>query len=193
MSDFDETPSAEYVEYNLARVRRLRARAAAAREMSLLDSVADVLPDVHGEASAAESNDDVIAPPRPDYPINDGMIDEAEVPPGTEVFETPDDAIAWLDARAAATGTQDNLAAFARARLNALLLDSSVKDPQLVSAAKALLRDHAPKRNNTGSSGERTVFLLPGNERGGPPPYGRVFYIRARATPKTAPAADSDD
>jgi hypothetical protein len=197
MSDFDTDYSDEYKEHLLARMRRLKARAA--REASLLDSVSDdSSPDevkgVQGEASATESSGNTEPMPHggpsATGAVNDGMISEAEVPPGTQVFENPNDAVAALDASEAGTD-RPSLAAFARARLTALLLDDSVKDPQLVSAAKALLRDHPQRRDNT-ATGERTVFLIPDNG-GGPPPYGKVFYIRARATPNTAPAADTND
>lgn len=181
MSFLDEGLTADAV----AHLREKLKRARLAGTSLLLDSASDDSPPdevkvVQGEASAAESSSAVIAPPRPNYQIVDGTIAESEVPAGERVFETLDDAVASLDASVAATGAQDNVSAFARARLRALLTDSSVKDTQLIGAAKQLLRDN-PERRATTHADERVVFVMPCNDRGGPPPHGRVFYLRASA------------
>lgn len=165
----------------LEQVARYGAPADAVNACGVLLALGDDAPGIGSKMLVVEwvrpePRGDVAAPP-PSFNKPDGMIAEAEVLEGERIYNSVDEIIeAYYSAAATAESTSQSLASFARARLRALLMDSSVKDQQLVSAAKALLRE-TPKRKPTPTA-ERTLFVVPYNYRGPVGPH-EYFFVRA--------------
>lgn len=162
---------------------RMRARLRAAR----LGANAPVLEPSAGEAPPGRT---FVQPADDRRPIAADVIDALQVPPGTVVFASVDDALRALKASGVASG-QPSLAGFARARLRALIADPQVKDQTLIQAARALLRDHPP---GGGAHAQRAplVCVLPDNGRG-PAPHGQVFHVRAAAELGSAPTEPKEN
>ena len=127
----------------------------------------------------------VALPQPPACPTVDVAINPSEVPAGETVHETVESALAALRSQAVPAAAKSSLAAFARARLRALLLDPSVRDQTLVQAAKALLRDN-PERQGPAECAQ-TIFVMPLNDKG-PLPHAPI-YLRTTALWPTGPTS----
>jgi hypothetical protein len=155
---------------NDAAYARVRDRMRAQRAQKCVDRALDVEPAAYTDCVAAQ--------PQPVIectPVHVGIL-ESEVPADAIVHESIESAIASLARPPSAASSKSGLASFARARLRALLMDSVVRDSQLVQAAKALLSEHPGTPQAT--SAEHTLFVVPSNGRG---PLPHQVYLRARA------------